>query len=136
MSTIVVCVPWLVLDRDLLHIQLRNSGSWISGRDRDEQDGVIEKQQGAVAVRRQEASGADVADHVAYAPEWRRRHDEAIGGGFRAHECSWLQQLHAALRGLHNIAECLIANGDDVVGWIWAWCGLGSVCMVYQNDSD
>ncbi len=27
MSTIVVCVPWLVLDRDLMHIQLRNSGS-------------------------------------------------------------------------------------------------------------
>src|SRR5512144_1453928 len=34
MSTIVVCVPWLVLDRDLMHIQLRNSGSRISGRDR------------------------------------------------------------------------------------------------------
>ena len=30
MSTIVVCVPWLVLDRDLMHIQLRNSGSRIS----------------------------------------------------------------------------------------------------------
>nr|AAU44249.1 hypothetical protein [Oryza sativa Japonica Group] len=29
MSTIVVCVPWLVLDRDLMHIQLRNSGSRI-----------------------------------------------------------------------------------------------------------
>src|SRR5512142_3078459 len=27
MSTIVVCVPWLVLDRGLIHIQLRNSGS-------------------------------------------------------------------------------------------------------------
>ena len=34
MSTIVVCVPWLVLDRDLMHIQLRNSGSRISGRDK------------------------------------------------------------------------------------------------------
>ena len=34
MSTIVVCVPWLVLDRGLMHIQLRNSGSWISGRDK------------------------------------------------------------------------------------------------------
>ena len=34
MSTIVVCVPWLVLDRGLIHIQLRNSGSWISGRDK------------------------------------------------------------------------------------------------------
>ena len=33
MSTIVVCVPWLVLDRDLMHIQLRNSGLRISGRD-------------------------------------------------------------------------------------------------------
>ncbi len=27
MSTIVICVPWLVLDRGLLHIKLRNSGS-------------------------------------------------------------------------------------------------------------
>ncbi len=26
MSTIVVCVPWLVLDRGLMHIKLRNSG--------------------------------------------------------------------------------------------------------------
>jgi hypothetical protein len=33
MSTIVVCVPWLVLDRDLMHIQLRNSGLRISGHD-------------------------------------------------------------------------------------------------------
>jgi hypothetical protein len=26
MSTIVICVPWLVLDKGLMHIQLRNSG--------------------------------------------------------------------------------------------------------------
>jgi hypothetical protein len=34
MSTIVVCVPWQVLDRDLMYIQLRNSGSRISGCDK------------------------------------------------------------------------------------------------------
>ena len=46
MSTIVVCVPWLVLDRDLMHIQLRNSGSRISGRDSTLGSGALDRLQG------------------------------------------------------------------------------------------
>jgi hypothetical protein len=42
MSTIVVCVPWLILDRDLMHIQLRNSGSRISGCDSYAIEEVVE----------------------------------------------------------------------------------------------